>query len=173
MPTTFPRSLRSQATCLVWCSRDQWCHPRGGDTNYEFPIQSVSKPFVFALVCQAIGEDEARATLGVNSTGLPFNSVIAIERTDEGTTNPMVNAEQSPRLVWRQGKPQTASGSSSAKGCQLSPGGNLELIGRSIVLRRSQTSATKASQTCFRPTGGSISIRQRRRKFIPDSALLT
>jgi glutaminase len=63
-----------------------------GDTEYEFSIQSVSKPFVFALVCQAVGEDEARAKLGVNSTGLPFNSVLAIERTSDGTTNPMVNA---------------------------------------------------------------------------------
>jgi len=63
-----------------------------GDTEYEFSIQSVSKPFVFALICQAIGEDEARNKLGVNSTGLPFNSVIAIERTKDGTTNPMVNA---------------------------------------------------------------------------------
>ena len=63
-----------------------------GDTEYEFSIQSVSKPFVFALICQAIGEDEARQKLGVNSTGLPFNSVIAIERTKDGTTNPMVNA---------------------------------------------------------------------------------
>lgn len=63
-----------------------------GDTGYEFSIQSVSKPFVFALICQAIGEDEARDKLGVNSTGLPFNSVIAIERIDQGTSNPMVNA---------------------------------------------------------------------------------
>lgn len=63
-----------------------------GDTNYEFSIQSVSKPFVFALICQAIGEDEAREKLGVNNTGLPFNSVIAIDRIDEGTSNPMVNA---------------------------------------------------------------------------------
>jgi glutaminase len=63
-----------------------------GDTEYEFSIQSVSKPFVFALVCQAIGEVEARNKLGVNSTGLPFNSVLAIERTKDGTTNPMVNA---------------------------------------------------------------------------------
>ena len=63
-----------------------------GETEYEFSIQSVSKPFVFALICQAIGEDEAREKLGVNSTGLPFNSVLAIERTDDGTTNPMVNA---------------------------------------------------------------------------------
>ena len=63
-----------------------------GDTEHEFSIQSVSKPFVFALICQAIGEDAARQKLGVNSTGLPFNSVIAIERTRDGTTNPMVNA---------------------------------------------------------------------------------
>lgn len=63
-----------------------------GDTDYEFSIQSVSKPFVFALVCQAIGEDEARDKLGVNNTGLPFNSVIAIERIEQGTSNPMVNA---------------------------------------------------------------------------------
>ena len=63
-----------------------------GDTEYEFSIQSVSKPFVFALICQAIGEDEARDKLGANSTGLPFNSVLAVERTNDGPTNPMVNA---------------------------------------------------------------------------------
>lgn len=63
-----------------------------GDTETSFSIQSVSKPFVFALICQAIGETEAREKLGVNSTGLPFNSVLAIERTADGTTNPMVNA---------------------------------------------------------------------------------
>jgi glutaminase len=63
-----------------------------GDTDDEFSIQSVSKPFVFALICQAIGEDAAREKLGVNSTGLPFNSVIALEKINEGTSNPMVNA---------------------------------------------------------------------------------
>lgn len=63
-----------------------------GDSGYPFTLQSVSKPFVFGLVCQAIGEDEARLRLGVNSTGLPFNSVIAVERTHEGLSNPMVNA---------------------------------------------------------------------------------
>ncbi len=63
-----------------------------GDTDYPFTIQSISKPFVFALICQAIGEEEARSHLGVNSTGLPFNSVIAVERSGDGLTNPMVNA---------------------------------------------------------------------------------
>ena len=52
----------------------------------------ISKPVLFALICQAIGEDEAREKLGVNSTGLPFNSVLAVERSSEGLSNPMVNA---------------------------------------------------------------------------------
>jgi glutaminase len=63
-----------------------------GDTEYEFAIMSVSKPFVFALVCQAIGAEPARERIGVNSTGLPFNSLSAIERGEDGKTNPMVNA---------------------------------------------------------------------------------
>ncbi len=63
-----------------------------GDTDYQFSIQSVSKPFVFALICQAIGENEARAKLGVNSTGRSFDSVIAITKINQGTSNPMVNA---------------------------------------------------------------------------------
>ena len=63
-----------------------------GDAEVHFTIQSISKPFVFGLICQAIGEDEARLRLGVNSTGLPFNSVLAVERSGDGLTNPMVNA---------------------------------------------------------------------------------
>jgi glutaminase len=63
-----------------------------GDTDYGFSIQSVSKPFVFALICQAIGADAARDRIGVNSTGLPFNSVMAIELNAHRTMNPMVNA---------------------------------------------------------------------------------
>ena len=52
---------------------------------------SVSKPFVFAAVCQAIGPEQAREKIGANATGLPFNSLAAIENGD-GRTNPMVNA---------------------------------------------------------------------------------
>lgn len=62
-----------------------------GDTTVEGSIQSVSKPFVFALVCQEIGHEAAREKLGVNSTGLPLNSVMAIELNEDRTMNPMVN----------------------------------------------------------------------------------
>jgi glutaminase len=63
-----------------------------GDTDYEFSIMSVSKPFVFALVCQELGPEAAREKLGANATGMPFNSLAAIERSPDGRTNPMVNA---------------------------------------------------------------------------------
>jgi glutaminase len=63
-----------------------------GDAEYEFTIMSVSKPFVFALLCQLLGAEQVREKLGVNSTGLPFNSLAAVERNGDGRTNPMVNA---------------------------------------------------------------------------------
>jgi glutaminase len=62
-----------------------------GDAEHAFAIMSVSKPFVFALVCQSLGPNEARQKLGVNSTGLPFNSLQAIEQSADGRTNPMLN----------------------------------------------------------------------------------
>ena len=63
-----------------------------GDVETAFSIQSVSKPFVFALVCDAIGYEAARHRLGVNSTGFPFNSLMAVELNDDRTMNPLVNA---------------------------------------------------------------------------------
>ena len=63
-----------------------------GDVDTRFSVQSVSKPFVFALVCDAIGHDAARRRLGVNGTGFPFDSLMAIELNDHRTMNPLVNA---------------------------------------------------------------------------------
>jgi len=63
-----------------------------GDVGTRFSIQSVSKPFVFALVCEAIGYGEARRHLGVNSTGFPFDSLMAVELNRDRTMNPLVNA---------------------------------------------------------------------------------
>jgi glutaminase len=63
-----------------------------GDADYEFTIMSVSKPFVFALVCQEVGWEVVRQRIGVNATGRAFNSLAAIEESPDGRTNPMVNA---------------------------------------------------------------------------------
>ena len=53
--------------CVVGTSGDVYAV---GDTDHEFSIMSVSKPFVFALVCQALGHEEVRRRLGANATGL-------------------------------------------------------------------------------------------------------
>jgi glutaminase len=63
-----------------------------GDAQQEFTIQSISKLFVFAAVCDLLGPDETRHQLGVNSTGLPFDSVMGVELNEDRTMNPMVNA---------------------------------------------------------------------------------
>jgi glutaminase len=63
-----------------------------GDWDTPFSIMSVSKPFVFALILEVLGADAARRRLGVNATGLPFNSLAAVEGSEDGRTNPMVNS---------------------------------------------------------------------------------
>ena len=63
-----------------------------GDADVPFTIMSVAKPFVYALVCRELGREELRRRVGVNATGLPFNSLAAVEHSPDGRTNPMVNA---------------------------------------------------------------------------------
>jgi glutaminase len=63
-----------------------------GDAEVPFTIMSVAKPFVFALVGEAVGIEEVRRRVGVNATGMSFNSAFAVERDPHGRTNPMVNA---------------------------------------------------------------------------------
>jgi glutaminase len=82
-----------------------------GDADHEFAIMSVSKPFVFALVCEALGHEVVRDRIGANATGLAFNSLAAIENGNDGRTNPMVNAGaiattslvpgESPQAKWQ------------------------------------------------------------------------
>lgn len=63
-----------------------------GDSEHAFSIQSISKAFVYALVCDAVGHETVGERIGVNNTGLPFNSVIALELNGGHPMNPMVNA---------------------------------------------------------------------------------
>lgn len=63
-----------------------------GDAEVPFTMMSVAKPFLFALVVEEIGAEEVRSRVGLNATGMEFNSVVAIELRDGHFTNPMVNA---------------------------------------------------------------------------------
>ena len=63
-----------------------------GDVDYRFSIQSVSKPFTAALIMAQQGPEAIREKIGVEPTGMPFNSKIALEMYDQRSVNPMVNA---------------------------------------------------------------------------------
>jgi glutaminase len=63
-----------------------------GDSEHVFSIQSVSKPFTMALVMQEQGLDAIVEKIGVEPTGMPFNSIVAIEIHEARSRNPLVNA---------------------------------------------------------------------------------
>lgn len=63
-----------------------------GDAAVAFSIMSVAKPFVFALACELHGVERVRRLVGVNATGMAFDSAVPLERDPHGRTNPMVNA---------------------------------------------------------------------------------
>jgi len=64
-----------------------------GDVDYTFSIQSIAKSFTAALVMQQYGGPQAIAEkIGVEPTGLPFNSKLALEVYEARSVNPHVNA---------------------------------------------------------------------------------
>jgi glutaminase len=62
-----------------------------GDTTTEVSIQSISKVFTLARVLQDSGEAAVANNTGVDATGMPFNSIIAIEQKKGHEMNPLVN----------------------------------------------------------------------------------
>jgi glutaminase len=80
----YPALARVQSdlfgVCVVGTSSDVYAV---GDAEYEFTIMSVSKPFLFALVCWELGVEEVRQKIGVNATGRAFNSLEGIERNPD------------------------------------------------------------------------------------------
>jgi glutaminase len=63
-----------------------------GDVDYQFSIQSVSKPFTAALVMTQQSPAVLKDKIGVEPTGLPFNSKLALEIYKAKSVNPLVNA---------------------------------------------------------------------------------
>ena len=62
-----------------------------GDTTTEFTIQSISKPFTYALALDQIGARAVDARIGVEPSGEAFN-VISVDDTTKTPVNPMINA---------------------------------------------------------------------------------
>ena len=63
-----------------------------GDVNYSFSIQSISKVFTQALALEELGQEKVFGKIGLEPTGRPFNSPIAVVDMPTHTANPLVNA---------------------------------------------------------------------------------
>jgi glutaminase len=62
-----------------------------GDSRTEFTIQSISKPFTYALALDQVGQEAVDAKIGVEPSGDAFNEISVDEHT-KIPKNPMINA---------------------------------------------------------------------------------
>ena len=63
-----------------------------GDAQYRFAIESISKVCTLALALEDMGRQVVQEKIGVSPTGLPFNSVMALELHGDKPLSPLVNA---------------------------------------------------------------------------------
>ncbi|HET7896794.1 MAG TPA: glutaminase, partial [Flavisolibacter sp.] len=62
-----------------------------GDINSAVSIQSVSKVFTMAKVLEEQGPQAVQEKIGVDATGMRFNSIVAVEMQRGKEINPLVN----------------------------------------------------------------------------------
>lgn len=65
---------------------------KSGDADFAFAIESISKVFTLALVMEKLGARTVHEKIGADPTGLPFNSVVALELHNGKPMSPLVNA---------------------------------------------------------------------------------
>jgi glutaminase len=72
-----------------------------GDVTTEVSVQSISKVFTMAQVMNEQGPDAISKTIGVDATGMRFNSIIAIEgvKVIAGTGAPEMNPLVNPGAI--------------------------------------------------------------------------
>jgi len=75
-----------------------------GRVSEKVSIQSISKVFTAALVMSERGDKFVQKKIGVNATGLAFNSIIAIEQHGGSASNPFVNAGAIQATSWVKAK---------------------------------------------------------------------
>ncbi|WP_074464447.1 glutaminase [Escherichia coli] len=77
------------AVAIVTCDGNVYS---AGDSDYRFALESISKVCTLALALEDVGPQAVQDKVGADPTGLPFNSVIALELHGGKPLSPLVNA---------------------------------------------------------------------------------
>jgi glutaminase len=70
-----------------------------GDVKSEVSIQSISKVFTMAKVMEEQGPEEIVKTIGVDATGMRFNSIVAVEFAQKALGGPEINPLVNPGAI--------------------------------------------------------------------------
>ena len=70
-----------------------------GDIKSEVSIQSISKVFTMAKVIEEQGLDSIQKTIGVDPTGMRFNSIVAVEFAQKVLGGPEINPLVNPGAI--------------------------------------------------------------------------
>jgi len=70
-----------------------------GDVKSEVSIQSISKVFTMAKVMEEQGADAIAKRIGVDATGMRFNSIVAVEFAEKELGGPEINPLVNPGAI--------------------------------------------------------------------------
>lgn len=70
-----------------------------GDVKSEVSIQSISKVFTAAKVMEQSGPEQIFNTIGVDATGMRFNSIVSIEMSKQAYGGPEMNPLVNPGAI--------------------------------------------------------------------------
>jgi glutaminase len=70
-----------------------------GDVKSPVSIQSISKVFTMAKVMEESGPDAIEKTIGVDATGMRFNSIVAVEMAEKELGGPEMNPLVNPGAI--------------------------------------------------------------------------
>jgi glutaminase len=101
-----------------------------GDVKSEVSIQSISKVFTMAKVMDEQGASAIEKTIGVDATGMRFNSIVAVEFAEKALGGPEINPLVNPGAI-------TAT--------SMVKGGNRDAIWNSILSYYSDFAGRKLS----------------------------
>lgn len=84
------RNADPDKLALALCTRSGHLYSVGDD-EYEFSIQSISKPFVYAIALDQGGVENVHSVVGMEPSGEAFNE-LSLDDDTKRPTNPMINA---------------------------------------------------------------------------------